>query len=65
MFHKHFFKESNNPEVLYCYCGAIKNIHQHIWVNDSDILNIREKTIGTVLKCSKCGDLKNHYINKI
>lgn len=65
IFHTHFFKESQkDPEILYCHCGAIRDLHRHIWEMNSIIteqapsFTTGKRNIGRILKCQICGELK-------
>lgn len=63
MFHKHTFLQSEVPEMLYCPCGETKDLHRHNWEKEEKILDSRSKAqIGLLLRCSICGELKNHEI---
>ena len=60
LFDIHEYKpKENDPDMLVCLCGNTKNIHQHIWENYKDITDSKTRNvIGKLLKCQKCGDLK-------
>jgi hypothetical protein len=62
-FHTHSFLPSyRDPEMLYCMCGKTKDIHRHSWVETAD-LRADGKVLGKLLKCEKCGELKNHFVS--
>ena len=62
LFHTHFYNPSEkDPEILWCYCGATKDLHRHVWEFYNRITGERDTAIGDTLKCKVCGDLKNHY----
>jgi len=60
--HEHFFNELQGKDKIYCRCGEIRDTHEHEWNKATDLLNRRNEIIGAVLKCVKCGDLKNHHL---
>jgi len=72
MFHTHHFTPSDkDPDILYCRCGAMKDLHRHVWeeylvikkpksTNTTELINI-----GFCRKCSICGELKNFYVDSI
>lgn len=68
MFHKHYFIHAVTAEKLFCRCGLIKDIHRHIWEfykeaeKQNTLINCIIERIF-ILRCTKCGDLKNHVIN--
>lgn len=65
LFHTHFYQETKaNPQVIFCKCGSVKNLHQHKWektdINITDRNNVKH---GLVLKCTGCGELKRFSAN--
>ncbi len=65
MFHKHLYIYNEITKQYNCPCG--KHYCQHKWKHQRDISGITDignkGIIGSVLECTICGDLKNHYIN--
>ena len=58
LFHIHEYKpKENDPDMLVCLCGKTQDTHRHIWENYKDVVSSGNK-IGKILKCQKCGDLK-------
>ncbi len=68
MFHTHLFTPSEkDSDILYCRCGQTRDLHRHIWEEVDDIFKMRlgeKHTIGRLLKCKVCGDLKPVDINE-
>ncbi len=62
LFHTHLYQPSEkDSEILYCMCGAVKDIHRHIWEESREILELG-KIKGFILKCKICGEIKNHFV---
>jgi len=37
MFHKHNFKQhTTQKDIIFCECGKVKNVHQHIWEKEGE-----------------------------
>lgn len=62
MFHKHAFIQSDVPEVMYCFCGETKSLHQHQWVRYREIEDKYGVTRGMVLQCKKCYEERNKLL---
>ena len=66
MFHTHCFLVSDkDPEMLYCHCGAVKDIHRHIWDIHATItdkypfrISSERRITGYIMRCRVCGELK-------
>lgn len=59
MFHSHYFKPSDkDPEIIYCHCGSIKDIHRHIWEHWGEAKGYFTG-MAVILKCKVCGEMKS------
>jgi hypothetical protein len=63
LFHQHKFQESSHDkEMIFCFCGKVKDIHRHKWELYTTITNTIYGIEGKMCKCSSCGELKTFRI---
>lgn len=62
IFHTHVFYPSDVPEMLFCRCGKIKDIHRHFWEKTGEEIVRMGMLRGGILRCQKCGELKSFTV---
>lgn len=49
--------------MLYCICGATKDLHRHVWERKVELVNPGTTNLnGYILRCTTCGDMKSFKV---